>query len=596
MNKENIKCKVVLLFRQIMNSRIFLFLLFFTVNTYGQLTPLESVKKVADKVINESSFTYFPYDKRESALIQTIDFPKKSNNPNSVLYAYSFLTTDQEMEILIGIYSESSVKIWLDDKLVYFNAIGDSIGFKEIAYGMYEFPDTFRVKLNQKKNSLLIKVASGENPKINMAAILDDGFLDRDVSFGLEPVLNTNINGNWIYIGPFLSFTTETDLINQTFPPESGFNFSYNQNGELYTWQFSKKSILLDLEIPKDASFKSHPYTEWNYSNGVTMWSILRLAEATGEEKFSNFVKKFCDFTLNDYQLFEHQYFELNEYNGHNNRIFRMHMLDDASGPALPFIQLYKNGELDKAWFLIEKVAKYASKDQFRLEDGTLCRPEPSRWTIWADDLFMYLPFILKYAEITENKSLKADAINQARLFYRHLFDKDKGLYYHGWNSETGKHSAVNWSRANGWVAWAMSELLQNFPGDKKQYKELLKIHKEHLDGLLKYQDESGLWHQVLDHPETYLETSGTAMFTISLARGVCDGWLGKKYKSAAINGWKGIQSRIDPDGTVQGICQGTSIGENVDFYQQRKTLPHDPRGVGTVITAGIEVQKLINK
>jgi len=265
-----------------------------------------------------------------------------------------------------------------------------------------------------------------------------------------------------------------------------------------------------------------------------------------------------------------------------------------SSGPALPFIYLYEKGELEKAWFLIEKAAKYASQDQFRLDDRTLYRPEPSRWTIWADDLFMYVPFILKYSEITDNKALQSDAVHQARMFYKYLFDKEKGLYYHGWNSSTSKHSADNWSRANGWVAWSMSELFLNFPGDKKQYRELLKIHKEHIDGLLKFQHESGLWHQVLDRPDTYLETSGTAMFIIALSRGVNDGWLGEKYRIAAINAWEGIQSRIDADGTIQGICQGTSIGEDVDFYQQRKTLPHDPCGVGAVITAGIEVQKLI--
>lgn len=205
----------------------------------------------------------------------------------------------------------------------------------------------------------------------------------------------------------------------------------------------------------------------------------------------------------------------------------------------------------------------------------------------------MYVPFILKYAEIKGNEDLVKDAVHQAKMFNEYLFDEKKGLYYHGWFSETNSYSIANWSRANGWVTWAMSELLMNLQQGTAEYRELQKMHKEHLDGLLDYQHESGLWHQVLDHPETFLETSGTAMFTIALARGVSTGWLGDHYRLAAIKAWKGIEKKIEPDGTVNGICKGTGIGGDMDFYRKRKTFPHDPRGVGAVITAGIEMQRI---
>jgi unsaturated rhamnogalacturonyl hydrolase len=271
-------------------------------------------------------------------------------------------------------------------------------------------------------------------------------------------------------------------------------------------------------------------------------------------------------------------------------------MLDDSSAPALPFIHLYSQGKLEQAWPLIEKAAKQASEQQYRLDDNTLCRPEPVRWSIWADDLFMYVPFILQYAKITGNQQLIDDAIHQAIMFHKYLFDEAKGIYYHGWFSDTGEHSVANWSRANGWVTWAMSELLREITPKHKNYRELRKIHKQHLDGLLKYQHASGLWHQVLDHPDTYLETSGTALFTLALARGVNDGWLGRKYRNAALAGWEGVASQIEENGTVTGICQGTGIGETVEFYQNRQTPLHDPRGLGAVITAGIEIHKMLER
>lgn len=574
---------------------ILLPILFSFLDVQAQDTPIVIAKRVAEKVLNETSFNYFFYEQVGSPTIQTIDFRRSSYQKDASFYAYSLLTVPREKQAIFGISSGSPIKIWINDILVYQNESAGNPEFEEIAYGIYKFTDTFRIHLNKTSNRLLIKTISGEKAKINMGAIHEDGLIDREVAFGLESMFNDKISGKYLFIGPFNN-STEANPLNNSFPPESGFKFFYTLNDENYSWRFAEKNVLLDLQIPDNATFRSHPYSEWNYANGVTMWSLLMLSDATGDLKYQKFVKQFCDLTLNDYQLFEHQYFGLNEYNGHNSRIFRMHMLDDASGPALPFIFLYEKGYLDKAWFLIEKAAEYSSHGQFRLDDNTLCRPEPTQWTIWADDLFMYLPFILKYSDLTGNKSLKEDAVLQAKMFYKYLFDKEKDLYYHGWNSVTGKHIGANWSRANGWVAWAMSGLLQNIPENSQQYRELKKIHKEHLDGLLKYQDKSGLWHQVLDHPETYLETSGTALFIIALARGVKEGWLGEKYKLAAIKAWRGLQSQIDADGTVHGICQGTSIGENIKFYQERKTISHDPRGIGAVITAGIEMEALFNK
>ena len=56
--------------------------------------------------------------------------------------------------------------------------------------------------------------------------------------------------------------------------------------------------MILDDIIEPDVSFKKHSYFEWHYANGETMLSILSLADHTGDKKYSEFVKRFCDFTL----------------------------------------------------------------------------------------------------------------------------------------------------------------------------------------------------------------------------------------------------------------------------------------------------------
>ena len=101
------------------------------------------------------------------------------------------------------------------------------------------------------------------------------------------------------------------------------------------------------------------------------------------------------------------------------------------------------------------------------------------------------------------------------------------------------------------------------------------------------------MWHQVLDHPESYEESSCTAMFVLGMARGVQNGWLADDFRTMAIRGWQALEKKIDEDGTVHGICRGTGIGYDLDFYFNRDTFDHDPRGLGAVMTAGLEVAKL---
>ena len=109
------------------------------------------------------------------------------------------------------------------------------------------------------------------------------------------------------------------------------------------------------------------------------------------------------------------------------------------------------------------------------------------------------------------------------------------------------------------------------------------------------YQDkQSGLWHQVLDHPETYLETSCTAMFTAAMARAVRRGRLSSEYKYNARKGWAGLVSRIDTErGTVSGICRSMAIQDSLEEYASRETADNDPRGLGAFFWAASEVSKL---
>lgn len=142
----------------------------------------------------------------------------------------------------------------------------------------------------------------------------------------------------------------------------------------------------------------------------------------------------------------------------------------------------------------------------------------------------------------------------------------------------------------------AQADLLEQLPLDHPQRDVLLDVFQQQVIGIARYQTGSGLWHQLLDKEDSYLETSATAMFTYAIAKCVNSGWIDKRYASIAKSGWKGVKSKIDKNSKVKSICEGTGIDESLSYYYNRRTPLNDIHGLGAVLMAGIEVLKLEEK
>jgi unsaturated rhamnogalacturonyl hydrolase len=135
-------------------------------------------------------------------------------------------------------------------------------------------------------------------------------------------------------------------------------------------------------------------------------------------------------------------------------------------------------------------------------------------------------------------------------------------------------------------------ELLGQLPKSDPRRPELIELLRRQIVGVSRYQDPTGLWHQLLDRPDSYLESSCTAMFVYGIARAVNEGWINPGYMSVARNGWGGLSSRIDASGQVSDICIGTGISEDIKFYYTRPTRLNDIHGLGAALLAGVEMAK----
>jgi rhamnogalacturonyl hydrolase YesR len=118
---------------------------------------------------------------------------------------------------------------------------------------------------------------------------------------------------------------------------------------------------------------------------------------------------------------------------------------------------------------------------------------------------------------------------------------------------------------------------------------------RAHVKGLAAYQDGTGLWHQLIDRNDTYLETSATAIYAYSMARAINRGYIDKRaYAPAVILAWNAVATKVNAKGQVEGTCVGTGMGFDTAFYAYRPVNVYAAHGYGPVLLAGAEVITMI--
>jgi len=234
---------------------------------------------------------------------------------------------------------------------------------------------------------------------------------------------------------------------------------------------------------------------------------------------------------------------------------------------------------------------------------------------VWGDDMFMGLTLVSRIATYVPGIKWEAAldwAAKQLLHMTSYLAD-DKvdgdGLYWHGYDAAKDVHSCCKWGRANGWAMMAKVEVLRAIaavearnPGagaiNGTQFSQIKAALVAHATALAKVQATDGRWHQVLDEPGTYLETSVTAMNVYAIATAMRMGWLKASiFNSTLVRAWSGLSSTIQDDGTVNGICSGCGIKANLSEYALRGTDYNSSLngGLGAVLRAAAAVHLLEN-
>lgn len=191
----------------------------------------------------------------------------------------------------------------------------------------------------------------------------------------------------------------------------------------------------------------------------------------------------------------------------------------------------------------------YLLKTAPRASDGTLFHITDAK-EVWIDSMYMAPPFLAAAGQLDE-------AIRQIHGMKSRLWNSEKKLYSHIWDEDRKAFKrAAFWGVGNGWAAAGITRVIRTLPESRDKDKQELAAHvKDILDGCIAHQRQDGLFHDVLDQPDVFIETNLAQMLAYSIYRGIRGGWLTSGYKEHADKMRAAAHQKVDASGYVQGVC-----------------------------------------
>jgi rhamnogalacturonyl hydrolase YesR len=169
---------------------------------------------------------------------------------------------------------------------------------------------------------------------------------------------------------------------------------------------------------------------------------------------------------------------------------------------------------------------------------------------VWVDSFYMAPPFLAAAGE-------HAEAVRQVEGFHATLWQPERRMYAHIWDESTQAFErAACWGVGNGWAAAGMARVIRALPPNMEAERQrLIALVRNLLDGCLAHLRPDGLFHDVVDDPNTFVETNLSQMLAYTIYRGVKGGWLGAELLDTAARMRAAAEAKVDVDGLVQGVC-----------------------------------------
>jgi unsaturated rhamnogalacturonyl hydrolase len=352
---------------------------------------------------------------------------------------------------------------------------------------------------------------------------------------------------------------------------------------------------------PTKLDFQEKP--RWSYTNGLVLQAMSQEYERSNNQKIYDYIYDYANRMVN----------EDGSINTYKLKNYNLDMI--KSGDVMFYLY---NKTKEKRFLMAMDTLHKQLEGQPTTSEGGYWHKKRYPFQMWLDGVYMAEPFHAKY--ITnyiygkEKEAALDKLVLQFDLIEKYSRDAETGLYYHGWDEsreqrwahkETGL-SPHFWSRGMGWYGMAMVDIIEILPEDHPGKERIKSYLNRFVEAIIKYQDKSGTWYQVIDLPKragNYKEATSTCMFTYTLAKAAKNGYIPKEYLSYAEKAYTGIHSEfitIEENGLVNlnKCCSVAGLGGDpyrdgsFEYYIGEKIRSNDPKGTGPFIMASLILDK----
>ena len=372
---------------------------------------------------------------------------------------------------------------------------------------------------------------------------------------------------------------------------------------------------------------------QWNYIDGVFLKSMIEIYKITNDESYMDFVRSYVNYYLDE--------------NGNFLRPSTGEMIDladelDSICASLNLFDLAEiYGDRDKRYeYAIEK--SYDKLRSFNICTNGINYEHKAIYPsqIWLDGMYMYGPFLARYANYEGEPSLLKELRKQYEFIYDNMRNED-GLYIHAMDTskkvfwadpDTGLSENV-WLRSTGWLIVSLTDVIEYYEeGEDKEFlKNMLSealtsvsscldkrtmmyyqlpalgpsvhyVPASYLKGLnnIAYQTDGTYKDHYIAN---YLEASGSSMLAYSMMKGARLGYIDKSFADIGLNTFEGvIENSFDiSSDSLSDICITAGLGPETNtvrdstaaYYLAEPVGSNDAKGIGPFIMAYLEYEKV---
>lgn len=316
-------------------------------------------------------------------------------------------------------------------------------------------------------------------------------------------------------------------------------------------------------------------FNTWEWPQGIGLYGLVKYYKKTNDQKVLDILTKWFDNKIEE---------GLPDKNV------------NTFAPMLSLAYLYEITGNDKYGDICKSWAKWLIEEMPRTEENGFQHVVSERLNegqLWDDTLMMCVLFLAKMGKLLQNSEYVEEAKYQTLVHIKYLVDTKTGLFFHGFTFD-GRHNFANalWGRGNCWLTIFIPDLIEILDENDNAFilyiKEAL---KSQVKALKKYQHESGMWHTLIDDPNSYVETSATSGFGYGILKGIRLGILDKEiYSEVGLKALEAVLGYISDDGQVDQVSYGTPMGHDLDFY---RNIPITPMAYGQSLAIFLLIESL---